>query len=169
MQTVQPSFLPLTKTAQRIRWAVFVASLAPLVGAFVYPALNLPHRKCLFQLWVGFPSPGCGLTRSFMAIARGDLPQAFSFHLFGPLLFGLFILISIHIATELIIGKVWLTPYTQALHQPRPLAYSGLFFGASFLTYYFIRLFIRFHNISLPFGLSHLEIWQSLVAGTHAL
>jgi Protein of unknown function (DUF2752) len=163
------SSLPLSKAAQTFRWVVFVASLAPTLGAFVYQSLNVPHHKCLFQTLVGFPSPSCGLTRSFMAIARGDLPQAFSFHLFGPLLFGLFTLLSAHVATELVTGKILTPPYLQFLRQPRHLAYGGLWFGASFLTYYVIRLYIRFHETSLPFGLSNLEIWQSLVAGAQAL
>jgi hypothetical protein len=163
----QPA-LPLSKTAQKLRWVVLVASMALILAAYGAAAIDLPHRKCWFQTLVGFPGPGCGLTRSWMAIARGDFSQAFSFHLFGPLLFGSLLWLSTHVAVELTTGKGIITPYTRWLAQPRSLAYGSLCIGALFLTYYLLRLFIRFHEISLPW-LSHLELWQSLVTGAQAL
>jgi hypothetical protein len=42
---------------------------------------------CVMHRTTGVPCPGCGLTRSFVATAHGDLGGAFAFHAFGPLLF----------------------------------------------------------------------------------
>ncbi len=42
---------------------------------------------CLFRRITDHPCPGCGLTRSFVATAHLRLEEAFSQHLFGPLVF----------------------------------------------------------------------------------
>jgi Protein of unknown function (DUF2752) len=160
----------LSKIAQRLRWAILVASLAPTVGAFAYEwLLKVPHSKCLFQTLFGFPSPACGLTRSFMAIARGDLPQAFCYHLFGPFLFAIFLLTSAHVAMELVSHKALSTPYIRLFHQPRNLGYGGFLLAILFWSYYVIRLYARYSIEPPPFGLSQLGLWQSLVTGAQAL
>ena len=40
---------------------------------------------CPFRLATGLPCPGCGLTRSWVAAAHGDLSTAFADNAFGPL------------------------------------------------------------------------------------
>ncbi len=42
---------------------------------------------CPFRLATGIPCPGCGLTRSFCAVAKGDVERGFELHWLGPLLF----------------------------------------------------------------------------------
>lgn len=42
---------------------------------------------CGFKNMTGLPCPGCGLTHSFCALGKGDLPSAFAFNALGPLLF----------------------------------------------------------------------------------
>lgn len=42
---------------------------------------------CGFKNMTGLPCPGCGLTHSFCALAKGDLPTAFAFNALGPVLF----------------------------------------------------------------------------------
>jgi len=51
------------------------------VGNLVLPEL------CSFQRFFGIPCPGCGLTRSFVALARGDVAAAWTFNPAGLLLF----------------------------------------------------------------------------------
>lgn len=64
---------------------VFLASfLLPLLG-------GTDLRICPFYLITGYPCPGCGMGRSFCALSRGDLVQAFRAHMLGPL-FYLFLL-----------------------------------------------------------------------------
>jgi hypothetical protein len=42
---------------------------------------------CGFKNVTGLPCPGCGLTHSFCALAKGDLTSALAFNALGPLLF----------------------------------------------------------------------------------
>lgn len=48
--------------------------------------LGLPSL-CPFHNLSGVPCPGCGLTRSFVCLAHGQIAAAFEFHPLGPLLF----------------------------------------------------------------------------------
>ena len=48
--------------------------------------LVLPE-VCLWRRMLGWNCPGCGLTRSFVSLAHGDVAAAWRFHLVGPLLF----------------------------------------------------------------------------------
>jgi len=57
------------------------------LGPFGIPARNfLPH--CLVHQLTGHPCPTCGMTRSFIAMSRGDLGAALLWHPLGPALFG---------------------------------------------------------------------------------
>lgn len=51
---------------------------------------------CPFRLVTGMPCPGCGMTRSVIALARGDLPGAWHFHPFS------FALVALAIASATI-------------------------------------------------------------------
>jgi hypothetical protein len=46
--------------------------------------LPIPHT-CVFKNLTGRPCPGCGLTRSIVAAAHGDVTQSFHFHRLGLL------------------------------------------------------------------------------------
>lgn len=49
---------------------------------------NIP-TLCVFHLLTGRPCPGCGMTRSFVCLAHGHIREAFLYHPFGPILYGL--------------------------------------------------------------------------------
>lgn len=78
-----------------------------LVASPIVAAQWLAHSHqtspliCPFHWLTGLPCPGCGLTRSFVAIARGDWPGAISYHPFGPLLFGALLGLGLQWAVEL--------------------------------------------------------------------
>mgnify|MGYP002778380261 CR=1 FL=1 len=65
-------------------------------GAVLLLSLLLPSPQngqilgvgsiCTFKNVFGIPCPGCGLTRSFVAIARGQWAESFAWHPLGPLL-----------------------------------------------------------------------------------
>ena len=55
-----------------------------------YPNLKLPP-SCLTREYFGFPCPGCGLTRSFVALAHGDFRQSWAMHRLGCLLAAVFV------------------------------------------------------------------------------
>lgn len=57
-----------------------------VVAAFVIPTSVVGEGPvlCPFRLATGLPCPGCGLTRSWVAAAHGDLSTAFADNVFGP-------------------------------------------------------------------------------------
>jgi hypothetical protein len=50
--------------------------------------VQLPEM-CQLRRTLGLPCPGCGLTRSFISLAHGDLSAAVQFNPAGPMLFAL--------------------------------------------------------------------------------
>lgn len=58
-----------------------------IISYFYYPDPNPRTSLCAFYNLTHLPCPGCGLTRSFCAMAKGEFIDAFSFHLLGPLMF----------------------------------------------------------------------------------
>ena len=66
-------------------WLGWAGMLAVLVASFIYESSPLADEVlCVFRRTLGLPCPGCGLTRSFCAMARLDIVGAFGFHLAGP-------------------------------------------------------------------------------------
>lgn len=97
-----------------VPFGVFGASLVAL--AFVFAITGIPSwipPAPLVRL--GVPSPLTGMTRSFVALASGDVRAAFEWHPLGPLLF------SACVATPLVAIVSWvggsrLQPLTRVLH-----------------------------------------------------
>jgi hypothetical protein len=67
-----------------VRYAGALAALA-LVLTFAFAHTPLHGPPCLFRSMFGFPCPGCGMTRSMMALWRGDLALSLRYHPLGPL------------------------------------------------------------------------------------
>ena len=64
------------------------ALTAVLVASVMWrPADDGGFILCAFRRLTGLPCMGCGLTRSFCAIAKGELWRAAEFHPLGPALF----------------------------------------------------------------------------------
>ena len=76
--------------------ALWGASIVFKVGdgqQVVVPLVNRPlPRVCLFARTTGIDCPGCGLSRSFISLAHGDLAAAWHFNPAGLLLFSLLVL-----------------------------------------------------------------------------
>ncbi|WP_416665825.1 DUF2752 domain-containing protein [Egbenema bharatensis] len=100
-QRTRPSRSP---PARSQRWINLLLVMAPIVGSFVYnQGIRLPFLDgCPLMRAIGIPCPAWGLTRSFMAVARGEFTQAFAYHWFGPILFGGFALACLHFLLELL-------------------------------------------------------------------
>ncbi len=61
-----------------------LAGLAAFVVlAHWHPSGGADSSICLFRRATGIPCPGCGLTRSFAALAKGHFRLAFGFHPFA--------------------------------------------------------------------------------------
>ena len=86
----------MSAVGERIRNALHgeIVLLAVLIGVVVASVVWHPSDEggfvfCPFRRATGWPCPGCGLTRSFCALAKGHVAQSFAFHALGPVAFGL--------------------------------------------------------------------------------
>jgi hypothetical protein len=77
------SFLWRATLGQVAAGALLAAALVPVGWLEAAPLL------CPFRLLTGLPCPGCGLTRSVVALAHADLTAAVHLHPLGPALVGL--------------------------------------------------------------------------------
>ncbi|MEP7216642.1 MAG: DUF2752 domain-containing protein [Anaerolineaceae bacterium] len=84
----EPSFLV---RGVEFHAALSVIALACLCAAFALSPTTVGTGPtiCPFRLATGLPCPGCGLTRSWVALAHGRISASFNANLFGPLAFGL--------------------------------------------------------------------------------
>jgi hypothetical protein len=58
-------------------------------------AAKLPAWPCVFYHVTGLPCPGCGLTRSCIALLHGDAVQSLRYHPFGPFLLAGILLLAV--------------------------------------------------------------------------
>lgn len=94
--------------------------LVPLVGSQLFNwGMSLPFLRCPLLRLTGIPCPAWGLTRSFMAMVRGDWQQAIAYHLFGPLLFAGFAIAAGHLLLEIIRGCQVRVFYLEWSRSPR--------------------------------------------------
>lgn len=63
-----------------------VVSVAIVFARFPGGLEMVPH-VCLIQYLFNEPCPGCGITRSVLALLQGDFVRAWAFNPIGPLLF----------------------------------------------------------------------------------
>lgn len=92
----------LSKQALPLRSLALVLSLAPLTGAYIYnQGYQIPYQ-CPIHYFTGVPCPTCGMTRSLMALVRGEWLVAANYHLFGPLLFFVLVSTVVRLCMELV-------------------------------------------------------------------
>ena len=63
--------------------------LVVLVASFLLPMGGLGVDLCWFHRSVGLPCPGCGITRSVIALSHGHWLEAIRYNPFGPLVWAL--------------------------------------------------------------------------------
>src|SRR5262249_16083667 len=61
-----------------------------LASVFLTPPTGEYFTICGFKNFTGLPCPGCGLTHSFCALAKGNVVDALTYNLLGPALFLVF-------------------------------------------------------------------------------
>lgn len=77
---VEPVLAPLIRSAALCRTLAILG-----VAILVSTSLRLAIIQCPMMQALGWPCPGCGLSRSAAAFLRGDLHTAVRYHAFGPL------------------------------------------------------------------------------------
>ncbi|MEB3310710.1 MAG: DUF2752 domain-containing protein [Snowella sp.] len=116
---------PLSSRSVYQHWIGLSIVSAPLIASYFYRSTSYSSPFfCPIRALTGIPCPGCGLTRSFIAICQGDWGAAFNHHFFGPILFLGFFLISLHLLLELIIGKSIRLARPGDLNNPKFLIFS---------------------------------------------
>lgn len=92
MSSIIPNQMPAESYSKKLA-ALTLAGLSVIFLASVVfrPSVVGPYDDyftiCGFKNITGLPCPGCGLTHSFCALAKGDLLSAVAFNALGPLLF----------------------------------------------------------------------------------
>jgi len=84
-RNLQPGFLVLIGR-DWVRWAA--TGLTALLGLVLFHFLQFSNEAnnslCFSRRFLHFSCPGCGLTRSFGALADLELQAAFAYHPLGP-------------------------------------------------------------------------------------
>ena len=85
-----------------------VACALPLMIILLFSIFTNPEKanfsKCYFQELTGLPCPTCGLIHSFYAASHLHLIKSFKFHLMGPIIFLIILLIIPNFSNVLIFG-----------------------------------------------------------------
>lgn len=127
--------LKLSQPARRRRQIQRGLLMLPLGGAFVLAHTSWTSPLfCPFRALTGIPCPGCGLTRSFTAIALGQWETAINYHLFGPVIFLGFVIAILHLSLELLTKYQIKTIYLTWLQNPKLQILSTLVIWGYHLT-----------------------------------
>jgi len=94
-QTVNPNssqldgddILQEAPSRQAALFLLAVLCVVFLISILYYPPDSGYISICMFQDLTGLPCPGCGLTHSFCALAKGRLAVAFRYNALGPFIF----------------------------------------------------------------------------------
>jgi hypothetical protein len=127
----------------------------PISAAFFYSYTDYSSPLlCPIRAFTGIPCPGCGMTRSFLSLVQGNLGEAFSYHLFGPILFFFCLLAAIHLFLEIVSQRKIKALYVKILNKK---TIQGLILP-SILIYYLSRLLIIYGTgeLAISFRLSPL-------------
>jgi Protein of unknown function (DUF2752) len=91
---------------------------------------------CPTKHWTGVPCPTWGMTRSFTAMAQGNLTAALQFHGLGPILFVLLAITISHLSWECVTRRPLSLFYSPWLRLPR------VWVGALviYVSYHLVRL-----------------------------
>lgn len=110
------SSYPLSYHGKLVRWGILGFLYTPIFGTYFYnQGYRISFLVCPIRYLIGIPCPTCGMTRSFMAIGRGELNQAVAENLFGPILFVSFVIAIFHVTLELLTRHQIQTLYCQLI------------------------------------------------------
>ncbi len=125
--------------ARRTRRSLLAAALASGVALMsLLPPDGLPLPTCTFHELTGHSCLTCGLTRSLMAAARGNLSASLEYHMMGPVLLLCLLAAIVWLTTEALTGKPVL-----ARNRGKLLRTTLVVSASAWLTYGGIRLVLE--------------------------
>lgn|GEM_PF-651637 len=85
---------PATPRPGHTRWVLSAVAGIALLTTLVLGRRGLPDvPMCWFHSMTGLPCPGCGLTRSVLAIGSGEFAGAWHFNPFGYVVYGILVVL----------------------------------------------------------------------------
>lgn len=114
--------------------------------------LETDQSLCPFKMLIGFPCPGCGITKSLVYLYEGNLYKSLSYHILGPFVVLFCVITIIVLFTELITKK----EYFDGIVYNKKLAY----FLACFLIFYQIIRITRFIENNTYDSILKESIWK---------
>lgn len=138
-------------------WLLTGAVITLVAPLLIIATSNVSHLDqeqslCPFKMLTGLPCPGCGITKSLIAIYQNNWLQSFRYHLFGPL--------ALIVSVLIVLDAFFKFPVNQTtikkLIYSTTLAYTiAIILGI----YHLIRLGIFIHNNSIEEILKQ-SIWK---------
>ncbi|MBE9118606.1 DUF2752 domain-containing protein [Lusitaniella coriacea LEGE 07157] len=147
---------PLSRNQIQLRAFKLSLVSSPILGAFFFNHTDYSSPFfCPLRTFTGIPCPGCGMTRSFLAIARGDFSGAIAYNLFGPILFAGCFVFALHLTAELFAKRSLHSPQLQFLLHSKKVRFLAL---SALFCYYAIRIdgLARSGELSIDFARSPL-------------
>ena len=129
---------PLEPSKKLAMFALGGLTAVFIVSMLLKPSTGEYFTICGFKNLTGLPCPGCGLTHSFCALAKGSVGEAFEFNLLGPLLFAVLILVWVRSACVLLNREKAVQVFdriAERFNVVRAFAYSFAIFGVARIAY----------------------------------
>lgn len=125
--------------SKRLALFVLIGLTAVLiVSVLLKPSTGEYFTVCGFKNVTGLPCPGCGLTHSFCALARGNVGEAFEYNLLGPFLYAVLVLVWVRSACVLLNREKAVRVFdriAQRFNIVRAFAYGFAVFGVARIVY----------------------------------
>ncbi len=109
-----------------------------IVSVLLKPSTGEYFTVCGFKNLTGLPCPGCGLTHSFCALAKGSVGEAFEFNLLGPFLYAVLVLVWVRSACVLFNREKAVRVFdriAERLNIVRAFAYAFVVYGTARIVY----------------------------------
>jgi len=152
--TGDPIGEPYASTVSRKFALVVLAGLtaAFLISVLLKPATGEYFTICGFKNFTGLPCPGCGLTHSFCALAKGNIGEAFEFNLLGPPLYAALVLVWVR-SVGVLFNREKATrvidEITERFKLVRAFAYAFAIYGSARIIYLLVFQPLPFHESAL--------------------